>query len=368
MRVLHINSYYSTRNFYYHLYEAQLRLGLSLDVYVPIAYQPKIKIEVNDYTKVVINHHRFDRYFFHLKHYKILNDIQKQYAINEYSVFHAHSLFSNGYIAWKLKQKYGIPYIVAVRSSDVNTFFKKMIHLRKMGVNILRDASFVIFLSESYRQTVINHYIPSSDRRSIFAKSHVIPNGIDKFWLTQLNKPKILNDQQVFSMIQVGLVNANKNQITMIKVLDQLLAEGYKVKLTIVGAVEDQNLYRTIVSHPSVDYQSTKSHVELLELYRNSDVFVLPSINETFGLVYAEALSQGLPVIYTRGQGFDQQFADGEVGYPVDCFDVQDIINKIKLILDNYQTISQTCINSVSKFDWTRIAKEYDDLYRKIKG
>jgi len=47
----------------------------------------------------------------------------------------------------------------------------------------------------------------------------------------------------------------------------------------------------------------------------------MPSITETFGLVYAEALSQGLPVLYTRGQGFDRQFEEGEVGYAVDCFD-----------------------------------------------
>ena len=38
-------------------------------------------------------------------------------------------------------------------------------------------------------------------------------------------------------------------------------------------------------------------------IYRENDIYVMPSIIETFGLVYAEAMSQGLPVIYTRGQG-----------------------------------------------------------------
>ena len=42
--------------------------------------------------------------------------------MNEYSLIHAHSLFSNGYIAMRIKQDYGIPYIVAVRNTDVNTF------------------------------------------------------------------------------------------------------------------------------------------------------------------------------------------------------------------------------------------------------
>lgn len=40
----------------------------------------------------------------------------------------------------------------------------------------------------------------------------------------------------------------------------------------------------------------------------------MPSHKETFGLVYAEAMSQGLPIIYTKNQGFDGQFPDGYVG------------------------------------------------------
>ena len=44
--------------------------------------------------------------------------------------------------------------------------------------------------------------------------------------------------------------------------------------------------------------------------------FCLPSHAETFGLVYVEAMSQGLPIIY-EGQGFDKQFQDGEV----DCIE-----------------------------------------------
>ena len=53
------------------------------------------------------------------------------------------------------------------------------------------------------------------------------------------------------------------------------------------------------------------------------------SIMETFGLVYAEAMSQGLPIIYTKGQGFDEQFDEGKVGYHADCFNIEEIVKRI---------------------------------------
>ena len=77
----------------------------------------------------------------------------------------------------------------------------------------------------------------------------------------------------------------------------------------------------------------------------------MPSKTETFGLVYAEAMSQGLPVIYTRGQGFDGQFEEGEVGYSVDCKDKKEISMKIIDIINNYDVISRNAINLVDRYN-----------------
>jgi predicted RNA-binding protein (virulence factor B family) len=127
MKVLHINSYYSVNKLYKNLYDKQIEQGIALDVFVPISSQKKqIDNDMGDYTTISVNHCEFDRYIFHMKHHKIYKDIKKTYNINEYSLIHAHSLFSNGYIAMKLKEKYNIPYVVAVRNTDVNVFFKKI--------------------------------------------------------------------------------------------------------------------------------------------------------------------------------------------------------------------------------------------------
>ena len=132
MNVLHINSYYFNGEFYKNFYDKQTHLGIGIDVYVP-ANKNNQKLErsdYGDYTQISYNFNNLDRVSFVLKHKKILADMVKFYNIKRYDLIHAHSLFSNGYIAYKLNEIYGVPYIVAIRNTDVNLFFKKMVHLR----------------------------------------------------------------------------------------------------------------------------------------------------------------------------------------------------------------------------------------------
>jgi len=106
-----------------------------------------------------------------------------------------------------------------------------------------------------------------------------------------------------------------------------------------------------------------KPKEELINYYRDADVFVLPSIRETFGLVYAEAMTQGLPVIYSKGQGFDRQFEEGTVGFHAESRNAEEIADRIEDIMSNYQTISENCVRLSDRFNWSEIAKEYQRLY-----
>ena len=92
----------------------------------------------------------------------------------------------------------------------------------------------------------------------------------------------------------------------------------------------------------------------------------MPSFTETFGLVYVEALSQGLPVIYTKGQGFDGQFPEGTVGYHVTPTESKDVAEKILKIAENYMKISSNCNNGIKKYQWKMISEEYLRIYRGI--
>ncbi|MDH6431130.1 MULTISPECIES: glycosyltransferase family 4 protein [unclassified Paenibacillus] len=367
MNILHINSYYSGSNFYKNLYDRQIENGLDINVYVPVSKSTDVSaLNLGEYTTKSANHGKYDRIFFHIKHVKIYADIVKKYDMNTIYITHAHSLFSNGYIALLLKKKYDIPYIVAVRNTDVNIFFKYMFHLRAIGIEILKEADKVIFLSESYRNIVLDKYISSNLKKDIMHKTVIIPNGIDDFWLQNKGKPKMKNEHKELRLVYAGVINKNKNLLTTVKAIEVLLRKGFNVEFTIVGRIADKGIYKRISRIPYVKYIDPKPKEELLNIYRTNDIFIMPSIKETFGLVYAEAMSQGLPIVYTKGQGFDKQFQEGEVGYHVDCGNPNEIANVIEKILDNYKQISIQCINSANVFSWEKVVTDYNEIYNLL--
>ena len=364
MKILHINSYYSVSSFYRNLYDKQRENGLDISVYVPVSKAVDIsKLQLGSYTMISANHGKYDRICFHLKHNKIYKDIINKYSLSEYSIVHAHSLFSNGYIAYKIYKKFRIPYIVAVRNTDVNVFFKNMIHLRRLGIKILSNAEKVVFISRPYKEFTINNYVPEKYRKEIEYKSIVLPNGIDDFWLNNKVDKKVPPMNNRINIIYVGVVDSNKNIETTIKACKMLIELGYEVSYTIVGKVVKKKYFDLIKQHSFIKYIPHCKKEELINYYREADIFVMPSKYETFGLVYAEAMSQGLPVIYTRGQGFDGQFKEGEVGYSVKYNSAKEIVNKIKDILSNYESISKKCIIEVEKFNWNKIECDYKKVY-----
>src|SRR5690606_3295282 len=144
--------------------------------------------------------------------YKIRKNFLEHYNLSEYDVVHAHSLFSNGYIAYLAYKKYKTPYITAVRNTDLDIFFKKMVHLRRLGVNILLNSQKIIFLSESYKNECIEKYIPQKFKSIIMEKAVVIPNGIDDYWFN--NKLVVVPNQpfkKTINIIFVGNDSKRKN-------------------------------------------------------------------------------------------------------------------------------------------------------------
>ena len=92
----------------------------------------------------------------------------------------------------------------------------------------------------------------------------------------------------------------------------------------------------------------------------------MPSFKESFGLVYAEALSQGLPVIYSINEGFDKNFEEGYVGYHTNPLSVTDIADKMELLINNFESIQKNCIKASRNYRWDEISKKILDLYQSI--
>ena len=90
----------------------------------------------------------------------------------------------------------------------------------------------------------------------------------------------------------------------------------------------------------------------------------MPSKNETFGLVYIEALLQGLPVLYTSGEGIDGYF-NNIIGEKVDRFDKYEIAKKIEKMINNYDIYDIDTKTMTIQHNWQNIAKKYIKIYKQ---
>lgn len=362
IKVLHINRNYITSPLHQIMKNHLDQYEILNEVFAPTDNKENSLIVPNKNVTVCECFTKWDRFIFDLKQSKIIKALDATYDVSTFNCIHAYTLFTDGNAAMYLSQKYGIPYIVTVRNTDVNKFFKKRPYLRRRGIKIMENANVICFLSESYQETVLNLYIPESKRNAIRAKSRIIPNGIDDFWLQntceqrhELHKP--------IRLIYAGRIDKNKNIPTVQKAMDILREHEYETTLSVVGKIQDEKEFRIIEKDPFTKYHQAMPKENLIDVYRSSDIFIMPSHTETFGLVYAEAMSQGLPVIYTKGQGFDGQFLDGEVGYAVDDKDEWSIVEAVKKIVNRYENISKHAIEGAKKFKWEDICETYRQIY-----
>ena len=366
MKVLHINCNYLGTTLHQCMVEHLDRLKVESTVFVPTYNPGNASITPNENVIVSNCFRKWDRVWFYHKQKKIRNALEKSIAVGEYNLLHAYTLFTDGNCAYKLSEKYGVDYVVAIRNTDVNDFFKWRPHLIKRGIRIMQNAKAIFFLSEAYRQQVLEKYVPARYRNALAAKSYIMPNGIDDFWHKncQKNIDKQIGDP--LRLVYAGRIDANKNIATTQAAMKILAQKGCEARLTVVGKVMDESVYLQISVDSNTSCIPPKSKEELIDIYRANDIFVMPSFTESFGLVYAEAISQGLPVVYSIGQGFDRQFPEGEVGYHADPNSAQCVADAVLKIADNYTTLTDNLSVKAIRYSWDSICRQYINIYQSV--
>lgn len=378
MKVLHTNCDYIWTPLHQTMIKNLDAIGVYNEVFSPVYTTNGSGMILSEREHVSPCFRKADRFFFHVKQFKIIKEFNRIFSVNgknsikTFDVLHSYYLFTDGNYTRKMSKKFGVPYVVAIRNTDVNAFFKYMPHLRYVGISVMKDAERVFFLSDSYRDQVIYKYVPRKLRNHILGKSVVIPNGIDGFWLEnkffERNYKDVLDRMQRrdIRLICVGRIDKNKNIELTLRTIRRFRNEGWKVHLDVIGPIADKSIFEKIRLEKDVTFFDFLPKEQLIDLFRQADIFVMPSHKETFGLVYAEAMSQGLPVIYTKGQGFDRQFEEGVVGFSVDDHSVNDLKEKIINIISDYERISKNCLNRVEKFNWKDIVQLYYSIYEDI--
>ena len=320
-------------------------------VYVPVAKErilTRRDLDLGSSQRVILSrdYRRLSRLTYYPRIRRVAEGIEEQVELDEVDLIHAHSLFVSGGAANSLKHAHGLRYVVTVRSTDVNKFFRYAPHLRKFGNRIMEDADRVVFLSPAHRNAVLSRYVPSIRRSHLFRKTVIVPNGIDSFWHNnrpaEVKKPVHGNVR----LLYVGQFIRRKNVPAVLDVANVLASRGWNVTVDLVGHGPGlEHMRRRVRNNRNVRLHGLVTSTDtLLSLYREADVFVMLSFEETFGLVYIEAMSQGLPIIFSKGQGIDGYFAEGEIGYAVDPCAPEQAADRIEALMTDYEAVSQNCL------------------------
>lgn len=368
MSVLHIISNYFYTPLYSQLLSALDKLNVENRIHVPIQQEHLSK--KNDYrdnrsfsfSKVPSS--RLLRALFFPKILNASRALIKVIRRNKPDIIHAHTLLSDGAVAYRLYEKFGIPYYVVIRYTDL-MFLKEYWIARWLGRKIIRSAETVCFVSSGHTDELLS-YFPEDEAQSLAGEFRYFPNGLDPFWLKNINSPKELDAGQI-KLLFVGDFTPRKNVLTSIKVAILLKEKGIDAHLTLVGWVptnikpymnQVQEACKDIAYIDILDHETNKDNLK--NIYRQADIFIMPSIGETFGLTYIEALSQGLPLIFTKNQGIDtdKYYDKDEVfGYAVNCMEVEEIAEKVEKIIENYSDLSAQAVKTAPRYNWDKIAK-----------
>lgn len=191
---------------------------------------------------------------------------------------------------------------------------------------------------------------------------HFYPRTTEVSWIKEKYG---LNDKFVILGVAIGW--SSENGLFDFYQLRSKLSDNYAIVLVGVTPHLQKQLPKGIIGIPR-----TNSINELAMLYSSADVFINGSREETFGLVTAEAMACGTPVIVYNSTAC-AEIVTPEVGYVSEAGDLQGIINCIKKHenLSNEEKInmSNSCATYVrTMFDKDKKYKEYIDLYERVLG
>jgi glycosyltransferase involved in cell wall biosynthesis len=149
-------------------------------------------------------------------------------------------------------------------------------------------------------------------------------------------------------------------------------------KLEIVGdgdlRPEYEKLARELGISDKVEFAGRVEDDKLPSYYQNSDVFVLPSVNqgEAFGLVLLEAMACGVPVIASDLPGVRRVFKDGKQGLLAKPGDIDDLAEKIKIILGDENLAKKMGKEGrklvEEKYTWEKVGERLDRVYKVVKS
>lgn len=161
----------------------------------------------------------------------------------------------------------------------------------------------------------------------------------------------------------VGNINIEKGIHILIEAI--LVSGISKCKLILNGAVADyfkSTLDRMLESLNSIGVDVSIGSGDPLENFQKADVFILPSLHESFGLVVLEAMACGLPVIVTDQVGASDHVVSGENGFIVPAASIIDLAEKIQFFDSNFDqcaAFGEKSLSIAESLSWADVTRNF---------
>ena len=280
----------------------------------------------------------------------------------EFDLIHAHFTWPSAYIGVKLKEKLNRPVIVTIHENS--EWFDKEVNMNYPLLNYAwENADALIRVNKKdipalkiFNKNVFsipNGFCPEFkpldknecksrlhlplDKKSIFALGGLIER---KGFNYLIDAMKIMADKRKDVLCFIGgsgpLKDKLQKQITDLNLQD-------RVKL--IGFVPD----------------------ELLPIWMNAcDLFVLPSLRESFGVVQIEAMACGKPVVATYNSGSEEIITSEDYGLLCEPANPEELAEMILIALDK-EWDNEEILRYAERFRWEDIVKEIIEVYRRAK-
>lgn len=304
----------------------------------------------------------------HLKHaYKqIINaDQSSQFSLCETDLIHAHKLSFEGYIGYLLSQRLNCPLFISLRQTDYYVLYYRR-DLIPLFKKVLQHASSIFYIAPFMIGRLEKLFGKTLIQR-IKHKLVCLPNIINTIPdpMTKLIQQKRLLTVLKMTPFKIKVKNLN-NLLKAIKL-------NPEYHLDIIGDGPSRNRVEQWIQKNNLENQVTllgeMEHDQIKPYYQNTLAYVMPSYQETFGLVYMEALMCGTPILYSKGTGVDGYFQN--VGIAVDPKSITEISDGIKkLVTDNtfyrQQILQLIEDNQLKIFTKDYISKTYKEKVKQF--
>lgn len=278
-------------------------------------------------------------------------------AYTDTTIIHAHGVVLNGLLAYFISKKLNIPFVVTEHTGPYSRILNSWLK-SNISKFVFNKAVKVLVVSEHQKNEVLKLGI--SEDKIIVSYN---PVNTDLYKLTTASGSK--------NIVFVSRLDEFKGGLRTLKAFYQLIKKHSDYTLTIVGEGEEYKAIEKYISENNladkVILKGTLTKPQIAEVLNKSSFFVFPSRHETFGLVVAEALSCGLPVICTN-QTAPKEFINEQNGILVHPDSVEEITNAMEEMIKNRTNYNPEQIRQQieERFGLDSFGKKLIAIYKEV--